>query len=262
MEKRDKMEQIKQLRQYGFVIHQLVSREIKRKYTRSYLGILWSVLNPLMSMVVISMVFSTMFQRVENYSIYFLTGNIIWQLFTGATTSAMGALVDNKSLLIKVKLPKVIFPLSRVGAAFVNFLYTFVAYLLMLVVFRVKPSVVMLLFPVVALFLLLFCIGISYLLSIIYVFFGDIKHLYSVLLTLWMYCSAIFYPIDSTPEMVQRLIAENPIYNYISCIRKCMIYQTLPSVGELERMVFWGIGCYMVGRVIFVRLQNQIMQEL
>lgn len=256
------MEQIKQIRQYGFVIHQLVSREIKRKYTRSYLGILWSVLNPLMSMAVISMIFRTMFRRVENYSIYFLTGNIIWQLFTGATNSAMAALVDNKSLLIKVKLPKVIFPLARVGAAFVNFLYTFVAYLLMLAVFRVRPSVTMLFFPVITLFLLLFCTGISYLLSIIYVFFGDIKHLYSVLLTLWMYCSAIFYPIDSTPEMVQRGIAENPVYNYIACARNCMIYQTWPSAGELMRMAFWGIGCYLVGRMVFIRLQNRIMQEL
>ncbi len=256
------MEQIKQLRQYGFVIRQLVSREIKRKYTRSYLGILWSVLNPLMSMAVMSMVFSTMFQRVENYSVYFLTGNIIWQLFTGATNAAMASLVDNKSLLIKVKLPKVIFPLSRVGAAFVNFLYTFIAYLLMLVVFRIKPSVTMLFFPVVALFLLLFCIGISYLLSIIYVFFGDIKHLYSVLLTLWMYCSAIFYPVDSTPEFVQRMILENPVYNFIACARNCMIYQTLPSFGQLLRMVIWGLGCYAIGRIVFAEFQNRIMQEL
>ena len=256
------MEQIKQLRQYGFVIRQMVSREIKRKYTRSYLGILWSVLNPLMSMAVMSMVFSTMFQRVENYSVYFLTGNIIWQLFTGATNAAMASLVDNKSLLIKVKLPKVIFPLSRVGAAFVNFLYTFIAYLLMLVVFRIKPSVTMLFFPVVALFLLLFCIGISYLLSIIYVFFGDIKHLYSVLLTLWMYCSAIFYPVDSTPEFVQRMILENPVYNFIACARNCMIYQTLPSFGQLLRMVIWGLGCYAIGRIVFAEFQNRIMQEL
>lgn len=262
MEKKVRMKQIKQMKQYGFVIHELVSREIKRKYTRSYLGILWSVLNPLMSMAVISLVFSAMFRRVENYSIYFLTGNIIWQLFTGATNSAMGALVDNKSLLIKVKLPKVIFPLSRVGAAFVNFLYTFVAYLLMLIVFRVRPSVTMLLFPVIALFLLLFCTGISYLLSIVYVFFGDIKYLYSVLLTLWMYCSAIFYPIDSTPEMMQRIIRENPVYNYIACARNCMIYQTWPSSGEFMRMVFWGIGFYIIGRLVFVRLQNQIMLEL
>ena len=257
-----KMDQIKQLRQYGFVIRQLVSREIKRKYTRSYVGIVWSVLNPLLSLVVISRVFSTMFQRVENYSIYFLTGNIIWQLFTGATTSAMAALVDNKSLLIKVKLPKVIFPLSRVGAAFVNFLYTFVAYLLMLMVFRIKPSVMMLLFPIAALFLLLFCIGISYLLSIVYVFFGDIKHLYSVLLTLWMYCSAIFYPVESTPEFVQRMILENPVYNFIACARNCMIYQTLPSFGQLLRMVIWGLGCYAIGRIVFAEFQNRIMQEL
>jgi len=256
------MEQIRQFGQYGFVIRQLVSREIKRKYTRSYLGIFWSVLNPLMSMAVISMVFSKMFHRVENYSLYLLTGNIIWQLFTGATNAAMGSLVDNKTLLIRVKFPKIIFPLSRVGAAFVNFFYTFIAYLFMLLVFRISPSATMLLFPIIAVLLFLFSAGISYLLSIVYVFFGDIKHLYSVLLTLWMYCSAIFYPIDSTPELVQKVIAKNPIYNYIASARNCMLYHTLPSSEEWMRMILWGIGSYLVGRLLFAKFQNRIMQEL
>lgn len=257
------MERIEQIKQYGFVIRQLVSREIKRKYTRSYLGILWSVLNPLLSMAVLSMIFTTMFRRsIENYPIYYLTGLIIWQLFTGATNSAMASLVDNKSLLMKVKLPKVIFPLSRVGAAFVNFLYTFVAYILMLILFQIPPSITMILFPVIAVFLLLFSTGISYFLSILYVFFGDIKHLYSVLLTLWMYCSAIFYPVSSTPESMQKFIVENPVYNYIACARECMMYQTWPSSEEWNRMILWGIGSYVMGRLIFSKLQNKIMKEL
>ena len=119
-------------RQYIFALRQLVSREVKRKYARSYLGIVWSVLNPLLSMAVLSMIFSTIFKRsIENYPIYFLTGQILWQLFSGATNSAMTALVDNKSMLIKVKLSKQTFVLSRVLTAFTNFLYTFIAYILM-----------------------------------------------------------------------------------------------------------------------------------
>ena len=114
-------------RQYIFALRQLVSREVKRKYARSYLGIVWSVLNPLLSMAVLSMIFSTIFKRsIENYPIYLLTGQILWQLFSGATNSAMTALVDNKSMLIKVKLSKQTFVLSRVLTAFTNFLYTFI----------------------------------------------------------------------------------------------------------------------------------------
>ena len=161
--------------QYIFALKQLVSREIKRKYARSYLGIVWSVLNPLLTMAVMSMIFSTIFKRsIVNFPIYYLTGNILWTFFSTATNTAMTALVDNKNLLLKVKLTKQTFVLSRVFTAFANLGYTFIAYIFMLVVFTVRPSVTMLLFPVVVIFLLLFASGISYILSIAYVFFGDI----------------------------------------------------------------------------------------
>ena len=113
-------------KQYAFVIKELVSREIKRKYARSSLGIIWSVLNPLLSMAVLSMIFTTIFKRsIENFQIYYLTGNIMWGLFTHATDSAMTALVDNKKLLIKVKLPMQVFPLARCCTALVNFGYVY-----------------------------------------------------------------------------------------------------------------------------------------
>ena len=111
-----------ELKQYYFVIKQLVDREIKRKYARSFLGVIWSVLNPLMTMAVMSMIFSTIFKRtIENYPIYYLTGTIFWQLFSGATNSAMTALVDNRTLLLKVKLPKQTFVLARI---YICLLYT------------------------------------------------------------------------------------------------------------------------------------------
>ena len=130
-----------ELKQYYFVIKQLVDREIKRKYARSFLGVIWSVLNPLMTMAVMSMIFSTIFKRsIENYPIYYLTGTIFWQLFSGATNSAMTALVDNRTLLLKVKLPKQTFVLARIYTALTNFGYTCVAYVLMLVVFQIKSA--------------------------------------------------------------------------------------------------------------------------
>ena len=120
-----------ELKQYYFVIKQLVDREIKRKYARSFLGVIWSVLNPLMTMAVMSMIFSTIFKRtIENYPIYYLTGTIFWQLFSGATNSAMTALVDNRTLLLKVKLPKQTFVLARIYTALTNFGYTCVAAIL------------------------------------------------------------------------------------------------------------------------------------
>ena len=131
--------------QFMFAVKQLVTREIKRKYARSYLGILWSVLNPLLSMAVLSLIFTTIFKRsIENFPIYYLTGQIMWSLFSTATSTSMTAIVDNKLLMMKVKLSKQTFITARVLTAVVNFGYSLIAYLLMMVVFRVNPSLSML----------------------------------------------------------------------------------------------------------------------
>lgn len=249
--------------QYFFVIRELVSREIKRKYARSYLGILWSVLNPLLSMAVMSMIFSTIFKRsIENFPIYYLTGNILWALFTGATNSAMTALVDNKSMLIKVKLPMSVFPLSRSCTALANFGYSLIAYVIMLIIFRIEPNIYMPLLLLYAGGLFLFSLGIGYLLSVLYVLFGDIKHLYSVLLTIWMYMSAIFYPVSSLSPQMQAVIIRNPVYNYIACARKCILEAAPPDAEEWARLFVWSIGTYIIGRLYFKKLKNRVLQKV
>lgn len=118
----------------------------------------------------------------------------------------------------------------------------------------------MLFLPVVIFFLPLFSLGISYILSVAYVFFGDIKHLYSVLITLWMYCSAIFYPVDAIDPVLKVIVEHNPVYNFIACARDCMMYQRLPNTLEWTQLVLWGIGMYLVGNWVFNRYRNKIMQ--
>lgn len=250
-------------RQYFFVVHELTAREIKRKYARSSLGIIWSVLNPLLTMVVMSLVFSTMFRRsIENFPIYYLTGQIFWTLFSTATNSAMTALVDNKNLLIKAKLPKHTFIFSRIYTALVNFGYTCIAYVLMLLVFRISPSWSMLLFLVPVLNLLAFSMGIGYVLSVAYVFFADIKYLYSVLLTLVMYLSAIFYPVSQLPDAVRAVVECNPIYASIAFARECVMYGRIPDSSMWVKLIAWSVGSMAVGMLVFRRKENQVMQKI
>lgn len=252
-----------QKKQYFFVIKELTGREIKRKYSRSYLGILWSVLNPLLSMTVISLIFSQIFRRsIENFPIYYLTGYILWLAFTGATNAAMTTLVDNKSMLIKVKLPMEIFILARVYTALVNFGYSLVAYVVILLVFHITPKWTMLLFPVIVVFLFLFALGISYILAVAYVFFGDVKHLYSVLLTLWMYCSGIFYPVERLEGAIRAVIDNNPLFNFIDCARKVVMYGQIPGAADFIRIIFWGAGMYVFGYYIFRKHRNGVMQKV
>lgn len=249
--------------QYAFVIRQLTSREIKRKYARSYLGIVWSVLNPLLSMAVLSLIFSQLFRRsIENYPIYYLTGYILWQMFTGATTAAMTTLVDNKPLLLKVKFPMDLFVLTRVYTALINLGYSLAAYVVMLAVFRIAPKWTMLLSPVIILLLFLFSLGISYMLAAAYVFFGDVKHLYTVALTLWMYCSAIFYPVEQLQGGIRVVIQNNPLYVYIHCMRGAVMTGELPGGTEWLQMVLWGAGACLLGVMVFRKNRNSIMQRI
>ncbi len=257
MEKREKQQQ------YWFVIQQLTSRELKRKYARSVLGVLWSVLNPLLSMGVLSLIFSQMFRRtIENYPIYYLTGYLLWQAFTGTTNSAMTTLADNRTLLLKVKFPMELFVLTRGCTALVNLGYSFVAYGVMLLVFRVEVGwAALFLVPIVGC-LFLFSLGISYALSAAYVFFGDVRHLYSVALTLWMYCSAIFYPADQLSGPIRQVVEFNPLYLYIRCLRGAVMEGLPPTWEEIARMVAWGAGVYLVGWGIFRVLREKILLRL
>lgn len=254
---------IRQSQQFAFVIHQLTSREVKRKYARSYLGIVWSVLNPLLSMAVLSLIFSQLFRRsIENYPIYYLSGYILWQTFTGATTAAMTTLVDNKSLLMKVKFPMELFILTRVYTALIQLGYSLVAYAVMLAVFRITPKWAMLVSPLIILLLFIFSLGISYILATAYVFFGDIKHLYTVLLTLWMYCSAIFYPVEQLQGFIRLVILNNPLYVFIHCLRKAVMQGLWPGGLEWVQMILWSMCLYLLGHWIFRRNRNTIMQKL
>lgn len=253
----------KKRNQYIFILRELTGREFKRKYARSFLGIIWSVLNPLLYMTVMAMVFTYIFSNsIEKYPVYLMCGQITYSLFSGITNTSMGALVDNKNMLIKVKFPKLIFPLSRGMIALVNFFYSLIALVIVMIFFQVKPSFYMLLVPIDILFLFLFSMGVGYILSVLYVFFDDVKYLYSVFLTLLMYCSAIFYSINRLSPMMQTVVATNPIYNYVSIFRNCMIYSTMPSGLEFYQMAAWGLGMYIIGTYVFWKSQNNIMQKL
>lgn len=145
-------------------------------------------------------------------------------------------------LILQVKLPRSVFPLARVCTAFVNFLYSLIAYLCILLFFRIPLTWYMLLYPVITAMVFLFALGLSYILSVLYVFFGDVRHLYSVVLTLWMYLSALFYPLELLPAGMQLLIRQNPVYNFIAAARDCILYGTMPGGAVWVRMILWSGG--------------------
>lgn len=250
-------------RQHWFVIRELTSRELKRRYARSYLGVVWSILNPLLNMIVMSLIFSYMFRRsIENFPVYYLIGMTIWNLFKTATDSSMTALVDNKMLLIKAKLPRHTFVLSRIYTAVVNFIYSLIPLIGIVVFFRIKITWRIILLVPDFFLLVMFSVGIGFALSIFYVFFADIKYLYEILLTIWMYLSAVFYPAERLPELMQKVLSYNPIYLSIDIARYSILYGSLPYYTEWIKLTLYALGTFSCGIIIFAKCENGVMKKI
>lgn len=223
--------------QYKDLIKELVSRDIKLKYRRSFLGYIWSVLNPLLIMVVMTVVFSAMFKRnIENYPVYLLCGRMLFEFMTTSTNGAMRSVTGNASLLKKTYIPKYIFTLAKVTSCLIDFIFSLGALLIVMVATGAKFHWQILLTPLVIIQLYIFCCGVGFLLAQLHVFFRDIQYIYKAVTTAWMYLTPIFYPLEQLPEIVQLLIkAVNPMYYYVAQFRDMVLYGRLPGPR-----IFWG----------------------
>ena len=200
------------LKQNQFVIEELVKRDFKQKYKRTVLGMGWSILSPLLTLLVMRLVFTQFFGRnMEHYTTYLFAGNLMFSFYRESTTGGMNALMSNAHIFTKINVPKYIFLLTKNVSTVFNFLLTLIVFFLFAALDGVTFSwrFVMILYPIAC--LLVFNIGVGLLLSALYVFFRDVQYLYDVFTTLLMYMSAIFYTVDSYPPAIQRLFLCNPL---------------------------------------------------
>ena len=250
----------KRLVKYSWLLQVLVERDLKIRYRRSFLGYLWSVLNPLMMMVILTIVFSNMFRfDIPQYPVYLLAGQLIFGFFAESTSMAMSSILGGAALIKKVYLPKYIFPLSRVLSSFTSMLLSMIALFIVIMATDVTFSVTLILLPWILCLVLGFCIGVGLLLSVLVVFFRDIQYLYSIFLTAFNYLTPIFYPETLLPDWLRELLVFNPLYNYIKFFRKIAVYGEWPSLPEHLICVLFTIGMLIVGLYIFKRKQNDFI---
>ncbi len=225
------MERLRGLYKYRSLVKQLVLKDIKLKYRRSFLGYVWSVLNPLMVMVVMYLVFSHMFRfDVANYPAYLIIGQTLFTFMTESTNQAIFSITGNGALLKKVYVPKYVFTLSKVTSSLVNLLFSMGAMLIVFIFTKVKFSLYMMFLPFVLVQLYIFCLGLGLFLAQAAVFFRDIQYIYSVLTTAWMYLTPLFYPMEQLPQQIQDAIRIcNPMYHYIDQFRTLVLYQRIPD---------------------------------
>ena len=245
---------------YRHLLSNLIKRDIKVKYRRSVLGVLWSVLNPLLMMAVIVTVFSTLWNNsIPNFPIYYLSGSLLFSFFSDATSQALSSIIGNAPLLKKVYFPKYIFPLERTLFALVNLGFSFIAMLVVLIFMPVQPTVYMLLMPVPILLLFFFSLGVGLILSAVAVFVRDLVHLYGVLLTALMYLTPIFYPFEILPTWAQVIVRANPLYQYIAYFRNVFLYGRAPSADQVFICIVYAVVALVAGLLIFHRMQHKFI---
>lgn len=258
------MEQnIRNFIKYKDLLKELIIKDIKLKYKNSILGILWSMLDPLLMMIVLSIVFGAIFKRdIPNFPVYVLIGRIVYSFFSQSTNSAMESILSNKQLIKKIYVPKYFFPLAKVCSTFITFLISFIPLILVMWVTGMKLHLINLtvVFPLI--YLLGISLGIGMILCSIRVFFGDIKHLYSVLLLMLMYMTPVFYPPEIIAEKFMGIIKLNPLYTVLNMVRDSMMYQTISPVQDHVISICYMTFYIVVGFVVFYKAQDKFIFHL
>ena len=248
---------------YGYLMKQLVSRDFKTKYKRSVLGVLWSFLNPLLTMMVQYIVFSTLFKSdIPNFAVYLLTGIVCFSYFSEATSMSLTSIVGNASLITKVYVPKYIYPLTRVMSSTINFGLSLLPLLAVLLVTRtpIRPAILLLPFGVFCLFAL--ALGVGMLLAAAMVFFRDTQFLWGVVSMLWMYATPIFYPESIIPERFMLIYKMNPLYHIIRFIRTILINGVSPEPKAYVLALIASVVPLIIGITVFKRTQDRFVLNI
>lgn len=248
---------------YGFLIRQLVSRDFKTKYKRSALGMAWSFLNPLLTMSVQYVVFSTLFQSdIPNYPVYLLSGIVFFNFFNEAVSMGMTSITGNASLIKKVYMPKYIYPVSRILSSLVNFALAIIPLLLVMLITGTAftPALLLLIFDMLC--LLGFVTGMSLLLTTAMTFFQDTQFLWGVVSMMWMYLTPLFYPESIIPAQFLTVYHMNPMYQYITFARICIIDGVSPEPMAYLWCILSSVVVLGLGILTFKRHQDKFVLYL
>lgn len=240
------------LKRNQFLFEELVKRDFTKKYKRTVLGMLWSVIGPLATLGIMALVFTNFFGRnINHYVVYLFCGNLVYHYFKDSTATGMRALYENSAIFSKVNVPKYMFLLSKNTASLINFGIN----LLILFLFCIIDGVgitwrfILLIYPIF--WLVVFNLGMGLILSALYLLFRDMRYLYDIFTLMLMYVSAIFYQVSAYPENVQKLFYLNPIYVYIRYFRSIILDRQIPSLGLHLLCVVYAVIVMFIGALIY-----------
>lgn len=251
---------VRKLRQHQFLFEELVKRDFKKKYKRTILGVGWSMLSPLLMLLVMKVVFENFFGRtINHYTTYLFCGLLTFNWFSESTNSGMRCLFANAGIFTKVNVPKYLFLLSINIQVLINFALTLLVFFAFCAIDHVPFTwkFVCLAYPICT--LLVFNIGIGMVLSALFIFFRDIDYLWTVALQLMMYGSAIFYSVDKMSPGLQLVFSCNPIYRHIAYIREVVLSGSVPSLETHLTLAGFSIFAFLVGALMYKRYNTKFL---
>lgn len=250
-------------KKFRFLLFNLITRDLKVKYRKSVLGFLWSLLNPLLMMLVITAVFQNIFRfEVDFFPIYYLSGSLVFNFMSEATGSSLNSVVDGGPLIKKTYIPKYLFPMEKCLFAFVNMLFNLVAMFIVIFILNMPLTPVALLLPIPLIYVLFFSFGLGTLLASLNVFFRDIGHLYSVIITAWIYLTPIIYPINIIPDWLMPIVKINPMYYFVDYFRNVVMYNTIPGLMDNLICIAFAVSFFAAGVLIMKLTQKKYMLHL
>ena len=249
--------EIQELKHYRYLLKQLVRRDIVARYKRSVLGVAWTMLNPLGTMLIMTFVVSNLFKSVQSYPVYILSGLIAWNFFAQGTNAAMSGLVWGGSLMQRIYLPRTIFGVSAIGTALVNLLLSVVPLLVVMLITQTTIHLTFLFLPISILLLTGFALGFGLLLSALAIFFPDVAEMYQILLMAWMYLTPVIYPEEIIPAQFMTIYRINPMYWMLKMFRLPVYEGVIPTLQDLWPALAWSVGMLIVGWLFFTSRSDE-----
>jgi ABC-type polysaccharide/polyol phosphate export permease len=257
------LKEISEIVRYKELLKNLILRDIKVRYKRSVLGFLWVMLNPLLMMLILTMVFSNLFGiSAKHYTAYLLSGIVLWNFFAQSTMQSTASFVGNANLIRKTYLPKTIFPLSAVMSASVNLVFSLVPLFLVLLITGTPGSSYFFLLPVVLVMVLVFSFGVALILATSTVFFHDTIPIYEVLLLGWMYLTPVFYPESILPPEILSIVRLNPFYHFLNIFRDALYTGNPLRYESLIYGFVFSSSIFIAGWLFYGRFKDRIIYQL
>ncbi|QFJ53762.1 ABC transporter permease [Pseudobutyrivibrio xylanivorans] len=256
-------ENINKVRQNFFIIRQISYKDSVKKTAETNLGFFWNIFNPFIYMIVLSLYYQNIITHdIDKFPAFVFVGIIIYNFYNSASKGAMRCLVSNKNLIVRAKVSPDIFICEKIFSAWKEVLYSFIAYIPIIIYFHVKLSWrVVILIPIFLLMIMTIC-GMGKILAVAYVFFADVDYLYSIFIMLLFYVSGVFLPLDHMPIQFQQVLSYNPIFLSIYLTRDALLYSQASHWTAWLKLLIWAFGLMLFGSWLFEKNRNRIIGKL